>query len=143
LRIYTPCQQPPDTAQILFRVQSYPGSCHRGLKHIVFVLLMQRSPVLTSESMIAAVTRYAAKLMPTVVKQTYLNIYQYVIGCTAICGRRYPVAIRHKVPIFCVTFSSSGGNPAAHPPIIPTGSPAYIRSKRRGTTPTRSSPSSN
>ena len=58
---------------VTFRVQSYPDSCHRGLKHIAFVLLMQRPPVLTIESMIAAVTEYLAKLMPTVAKQVYLK----------------------------------------------------------------------
>jgi hypothetical protein len=57
-----------------FRVQSYPDSCHRGLKYIAFVLLMQRPPVLTIESMIAAVKVNVAKLMPTVAKQTQLII---------------------------------------------------------------------
>jgi len=61
---------------------------------------MQRPPVLTIESMIAAVKVNVAKLMPTVVKQTGLMSYQHVSGCTAICGRRYAAALRHKVPIF-------------------------------------------
>jgi len=52
-----------------FRVQSNPDSCHKGLKYTVFVLLMQRSPVLKLESMIAAVTEDNAKRMPTVVKR--------------------------------------------------------------------------
>ena len=108
-----------------FRVQIYPDSCHRGLKHTAFVLLMQRPPVLTIESMIAAVKVNVAKLMPTVVKQTGLMSYQYVSGCTAICGRRYPAALRHKVPFICVTFSSDDADPAAYPPIIPTVCAAY------------------
>jgi hypothetical protein len=62
-----------------FRVQSYPDSCHRGLKYIAFVLLMQRPPVLTIESMIAAVNVTVAKLMPTVAKQTYLGFINTLV----------------------------------------------------------------
>jgi len=53
-----------------FRVQSSPDSCHRGLKHTAFVLLMQQPPVFTLDSMIAAVMGDIAKLMPTVAKKT-------------------------------------------------------------------------